>query len=276
MIDAFQNKVLSDFFKNIGILFIAVLLAVGVYATSLLATKEYASESTRSKSELTITPDGKIKEATTGLSKTYITEYSYGLTETFDLFIPRFMGGSNNEKLNKDSHVYEFLKDKAGRKQAVNFTENAPMYWGEQPIVAAPAYIGAVMIFLFVLGLFLVNDKLKKWLVAATIFSILLSWGKNFGFLTDLFIDYVPLYNKFRAVSSIQVIAELAIPLLGILALKEVFNKEISSVIKINAIKKSFFIVGGVALFFTILGTSLFAFESFRDSGYENMLQGLT
>jgi len=150
------------------------------------------------------------------------------------------------------------------------------MYWGEQPIVAAPAYIGAVMIFLFVLGLFLVNDKLKKWLVAATIFSILLSWGKNFGFLTDLFIDYVPLYNKFRAVSSIQVIAELAIPLLGILALKEVFNKEISSVIKINAIKKSFFIVGGVALFFTILGTSLFAFESFRDSGYENMLQGLT
>ena len=210
------------------------------------------------------------------MSKTYITEYSYGLTETFDLFIPRFMGGSNNEKLNKDSHVYEFLKDKAGRKQAVNFTENAPMYWGEQPIVAAPAYIGAVMIFLFVLGLFLVNDKLKKWLVAATIFSILLSWGKNFGFLTDLFIDYVPLYNKFRAVSSIQVIAELAIPLLGILALKEVFNKEISSVIKINAIKKSFFIVGGVALFFTILGTSLFAFESFRDSGYENMLQGLT
>ncbi|MEN8124170.1 MAG: YfhO family protein [Bacteroidota bacterium] len=275
-INAYQNKELIGYFKNIGILFIAVLLAVGVNATSLLATKEYASESTRSKSELTIAPDGKIKEVTTGLSKNYITEYSYGLLETFDLFIPRFMGGSNNEKLNKDSHIYEFLKDKAGRKQALNFSENAPMYWGEQPIVAAPAYIGAVLIFLFVLGLFLVNNKLKKWLVAATIFSILLSWGKNFDILTNFFIDYVPLYNKFRAVSSIQVIAELAIPLLGILALKEVFNKEVNSDFKLNAIKKSFFIVGGIALFFTILGTSLFAFESFRDAGYENMLQGFT
>ncbi len=276
LINAFQNKESSVFFKNIGVLFVAVILAVGVNATSLLATKEYADESTRSKSELTITPDGKDKDITSGLSREYITQYSYGILETFDLFIPRFMGGSNNENIGKDSNTYEFVKDVGGAKQAKGFAENAPMYWGNQPIVAAPAYIGAIMIFLFVLGIFLVKGKLKKWLVAATIFSILLSWGKNFGFLTDLFIDYVPLYNKFRAVSSIQVIAELAIPILGILGLKVFFDKEVSNKEKIKALKNSVIIVGGLALVFVVAGTSLFAFESINDARYENMAPGFS
>ena len=241
-----------------------------------MATKEYADESTRSKSELTITPDGKDKEITSGLSREYITQYSYGILETFDLFIPRFMGGSNNENIGKDSNTYEFVKDVGGAKQAKGFAENAPMYWGNQPIVAAPAYIGAIMIFLFVLGIFLVKGKLKKWLVAATIFSILLSWGKNFGFLTDLFIDYVPLYNKFRAVSSIQVIAELAIPILGILGLKVFFDTEVSNKEKIKALKNSVIIIGGLALVFVVAGTSLFAFESINDARYENMAPGFS
>ncbi len=274
--NAYQNKEFASYFKKIGILFVAVTLAVGVNATSLLATKEYADQSTRSKSELTINPDGTEKEQTSGLTKEYITQYSYGILETFDLFIPRFMGGGNYENLGKDSHIYEFVKEKGGRKQALSFAENAPMYWGKQPIVAAPAYIGAIMIFLFVLGIFLVKGNLKKWLVAATIFSILLSWGKNLDFLTNLFIDYVPLYNKFRAVSSIQVIAELAIPLLGILALKEFFQKEISSKEKYDALKKSVIIVGGLALIFTVAGTSLFSFEALGDARYENMAPGFS
>ncbi len=274
LISAIKDKELSNYFKKIGILFVAVFLAVGVNATSLLATKEYASQSTRSKSELTINPDGSSKENTSGLSKSYITEYSYGILETFDLFIPRFMGGSNNENLGKDSNTYIFLKDIAGRKQALGYAENAPMYWGKQPIVAAPAYIGAIMIFLFVLGLFLVKGNLKKWLVAATIFSILMSWGKNFGFLTDLFIDYMPLYNKFRAVSSIQVIAELAIPLLGILAIQKFLDNTISRDDKVDALKKSVIIVAGLALVFTLAGNSFFAFESFRDARFENMAPG--
>ncbi len=276
LINAFQNNELPVYFKKVGILFVGVILAVGVNATSLMATKEYASESTRSKSELTITPDGNEKEITTGLSKGYITQYSYGILETFDLFIPRFMGGSNNENIGKDSNTYEFVKDVGGVKQAKSFAENAPMYWGNQPIVAAPAYIGAIMIFLFVLGIFLVKGKLKKWLVAATIFSILLSWGKNFGFLTDLFIDYVPLYNKFRAVSSIQVIAELAVPILGILGLKVFFDNEVSNEEKIKSLKNSVIIVGGLALLFVVAGTSLFAFESINDVRYENMAPGFT
>ncbi len=276
LIDSYKDKELPDFFKKVGILFIAVILAVGVNATSLMATKEYADHSTRSKSELTIRPDGSKKEQTTGLSRDYITEYSYGKLETFDLFIPRFMGGSNNENIGKDSHIYEFLKDKGGRKQALSWADNAPMYWGDQPIVAAPAYIGAIMIFLFVLGIFLVKGKIKKWLVAATVFSILMSWGKNFGLLTDLFIDYVPLYNKFRAVSSIQVIAELAVPLLGILAVQKLLNDKVNKSEKLYALKWSSIIVGGLALFFTLAGTYLFAFESFRDLRFEKMLEGFT
>ncbi|MGB5395044.1 MAG: YfhO family protein [Lutimonas sp.] len=276
LLESIKEKSWPDYLKSLGIFFLAAFLALGMNATSLMATKEYASESTRSKSELTINPDGSEKESTGGLSRDYITEYSYGIMETFNLFIPRFKGGSNNEYLGSDSHIYEFLKDKAGRKQALGFAENAPMYWGEQPIVAAPAYVGAVMIFLFVVGIFLVRQPWKKWLIISAVFSILLSWGKNFGVLTDLFIDYVPLYNKFRAVSSIQVIAELAIPLLGILGLQALFKKEITSEDKLKAVKFSFYITGGIALFFSLFGTGLFSFESFRDTSYEGMLPGLT
>ncbi len=276
LIEAIKQKEIPVLLKQVGILLVAVVLAVGVNATSLLATKEYADHSTRSKSELTINPDGSPKEMSSGLSKEYITQYSFGLLETFDLFIPRFMGGSNSEKLDKESYTYRFLKDKAGRKQALGFAENAPMYWGNQPIVAAPPYIGAVFIFLFVIGLLLVKGPLKKWLLAATIFSIVLSWGKNFDLLTNFFIDYVPLYNKFRAVSSIQVIAEIAVPLLAILGLNHFLNSKVDKIEKLKAFKWAGISVVGLALFFTAAGANLFAFESFRDGNYENMLAGLS
>lgn len=276
LIEAIKQKEIPVLVKQVGILLVAVVLAVGVNATSLLATKEYADHSTRSKSELTINPDGSPKEISSGLSKEYITQYSFGLLETFDLFIPRFMGGSNSEKLDKESYTYRFLKDKAGRKQALGFAENAPMYWGNQPIVAAPPYIGAVFIFLFVIGLLLVKGPLKKWLLAATVFSIVLSWGKNFDLLTNFFIDYVPLYNKFRAVSSIQVIAEIAVPLLAILGLSHFLNSKADKSEKLKAFKWAGISVVGLALFFTAAGANLFAFESFRDGNYENMLAGLS
>jgi hypothetical protein len=274
-IDALKEKQLPAFFKSIAVLIVAVILAVGVNAPSLLATKEYVNYSTRGKSELTIKPDGTEKELVKGLSKDYITEYSYGISETFNLFIPRFMGGGNYENVGLDSNIYQFLKDKTDPRQAKEFAQYAPLYWGKQPIVEAPAYIGAILIFLFVIALFLVKGKLKNWLVGAVIFSILLSWGKNFEIVTNLFIDYVPMYNKFRAVSSIQVIAELAIPLLAILGLKEWFSKKISSEVKFDALKKSIYIVGGLALIFTLFGTSLFAFEGLRDESYDNLLGGL-
>ncbi len=278
LIDAIKEKTIPNFFKSVAILVVAVVLAVGMNSTSLLATQDYAKESTRSKSELTITPDGKSKQdITTGLSRDYITQYSYGKLETFNLLIPRFYGGRSTENLGKDSETYQFLKDKIGRTQAKNFAENVPTYWGTQPGVSGPAYIGAVLIFLFILGLFIVKGKLKKWLLAATIFSILLSWGKNFPTLTNFFIDYVPLYNKFRAVSSFQVIAELAVPILSILALDQFLNnnKE-EDENNLKYLKYTLYGVGGTTLLFALFGTSLFNFESLRDAGWEQQLSGVT
>ena len=155
--------------------------------------------------------------------------------------------------------------------QASQASKQVLTYWGDQTIIEAPAYIGVILVFLFLLGAFLVKGTIKKWLVAATIFSIVLSWGKNFEIITNLFIDYVPLYNKFRAVSSIQVIAEICIPLLGILALKEFFSKAVSSDEKKNALKKAYYILGGILVFFIFFGSSLFAFEGFRDTNYQQV-----
>ena len=277
LIESLRNKEIPHFAKSIGVLVVAVIIAIGTNATSLLAIQEYSKESTRSKSELTINPDGSNKIVTTGLSKDYITEYSYGQAETFNLFIPRFMGGTRHETL-ENSELQNFLQDAVNKglnaSDANYLMQISSMYWGEQPIVAAPAYIGALFIFLFVLALFLVDKKLRNWLLAATIFSILLSWGKNLSFLTDFFIEYVPLYNKFRAVSSIQVIAELAIPLLGILGLKSLFSSENSKELKLKSLKWSTIVVGGLALLFTIGGTGLFTFETAMDLQIDEQIAG--
>ncbi|MGG8497799.1 YfhO family protein [Tenacibaculum sp. TC6] len=270
-IQAIKNKTLPVYAKETGIILIACLLGVGVNATRLLATKEYAAHSTRGKSELTINTDGTLKEKSSGLDKEYITEYSYGIAETFNLLIPRFMGGGTVEKLDGTSHFYETIEAKAGTEAAEEYSNQVLTYWGKQPIVEAPAYIGAILFFLFFLGIFLVKGKLKYWLVSATVFSIIMSWGKNFPIPTDLFIDYFPLYNKFRAVSSIQVIAELCVPLLGIIALRDFFSSEISKEEKENALKKSFYVVGGITLLLALLGGSLFNFEGIRDAQYQQL-----
>ncbi|GGG88924.1 membrane protein [Polaribacter pacificus] len=270
LMEAIKEKELKNFVKQASLIIVAFVLAVGVNATRLMAMKEYADQSTRSATELTLNPDGSKKMATTGLSREYITEYSYGIAETFNLFIPRFMGGGTTENLGTDSNFYETLStlDGIGPTRAAQISSEALSYWGEQTIIEAPAYIGAVVFFLFFLGIFLIKGKLKQWLVAATIFSILLSWGKNFDIITNFFIDYVPLYNKFRAVSSIQVIAEICVPLLGVLALKAVFSETISVEDKKQSLKKALYVLGGVCLFFALFGGSLFAFEGFRDSNY--------
>lgn len=277
LIEAIKNGALLGFLKKIGILLVGVLLGVGLNATNLLATQEYAAHSTRSKSELTINPDGTPKkEITGGLSKEYITEYSYSVPETFNLLIPRFYGGGSGENLGTDSYSYQFLKERISRQQARDFSEHLPTYWGEQTIVEAPAYVGAILLFLFLLGTFLVKGPLKKWLVAASIFAILLSWGKHFGLLTDFFIDYVPLYNKFRAVSSIQVIVELAVPLLAIITLYKLVSTRIDRDYAFKKLKLTFYILGGITLFFTLFGSGFFSFESPRDAGLEQQLKGFS
>ena len=267
---------LRSFIKSVLCIFVAGIFSIGFNATNLLATQQYAAASTRGQSELTITPQGDKKPATKGLSKSYITQYSYGLTETFNLFVPRFTGGANAENIGTDSHTYNFITKNVSKNQAADFVKAAPTYWGKQPIVAAPAYIGVLFVFLFVLGIFWLKSPFKKWLIGIVIFSIALSWGKNFSMLTDFFIAYVPLYNKFRAVSSIQVLTEIAIPLMALLTLHKFIHNKSDTDFKKKQLLKSLGILGGLLLFFLLFGRSLFDFRGLSDTYYNQILPGLS
>ncbi len=206
--------------KVLGVFVVAGILAIGVNATNLLATSEYAKYSTRDKSELNFNADGTKNTTKNAMSNDYITEYSYGIVESLNLIAPRIFGGSNSENVGTDGAMYEFiLSQNVPEDQAKDFVSAMPTYWGDQPIVAAPAYIGAVVFFLCMMALFVVNRRIKYAFLIAALLSLLLSWGKNFPALTDFCIDFVPMYNKFRAVSSIQVILELCAPVLAILGL---------------------------------------------------------
>ncbi|MFL0352728.1 YfhO family protein [Xanthomarina sp. GH4-25] len=271
LVDAYKKQEIPHYFKAVGILVLAVILAIGLNATNILATQEYAKESTRGQSELTIHPDGSPKEITTGLDRDYITEYSYGILETFNLYIPRFLGGGSHEDVGKDSESYQFfLKQGVPPLEAREYTKQTPTYWGKQTIVEAPAYIGAVVIFLFVFALFLVKGRLKWWLVGGSLLSLILSYGDSqpFKFITDFFIDYVPLYNKFRAVSSIQVLLELCIPILAIFGLVRLFNNFHKDEEKLKALKFTVIITAGLAVIFLLFKSSFFNFVGGSDGYY--------
>ena len=268
LIDSYKKKKLLNFFKGVGVLVVAVVFAIGLNATNILATKEYADTSTRGKSELTINSDGSYKEANKGLDYDYITEYSYGKLESFNLFIPRFMGGGSSEPLpDNPKSMKAVMQLGASPQEANQILNQVPMYWGDQPIVAAPAYIGAIIVFLAILALFLIKGKLKWWLVTGIILSLLLSWGKNFSILTDYFIEYIPLYNKFRAVSSIQVLLELLVPILAVLGLQQFFfNSSITSEKKKKILLYASGISAGIAVIFILFKSILFDFSSPYDS----------
>jgi len=224
---AIKTNELKPLMYSFGVFVVSGLVAIGTNATGILATQEYANESTRGKSDLTVSADGKKSESNTSMTYEYITEYSYGIAESFNLISPRIFGGSNSENVGTKSALYEFaISQEVPEDQAKEIVKGLPTYWGDQPIVAAPAYIGAVVFFLAVLALFVDKRKIKYAFLAGAIVSLLLSWGKNFSILTDLFINYVPLYNKFRAVSSIQVILELCMPVLAIMGLQSFFKAE--------------------------------------------------
>lgn len=266
LVDAIRRKAVKEYFTAVGLLIVAVGLGIAANATSLMATKEYADWSTRGKSDLTITPDGSIKENTGGLEKEYITQWSYGIAESLNLFVPRLFGGSSSEDLGENSKSYDFLIDQGiSRSQALSFSSGLPLYWADQPGTSGPAYIGAIIFFLFILGLIMVKGRAKWWLLGSTLLSLFLSWGKNFSVLTDFMIDYFPLYDKFRAVSSAQVVLELCVPVLAVLALREIFSASVQKSEKIKSLKLSFFIVLGlgVCLF---LFKGMFSFEGPNDA----------
>jgi hypothetical protein len=281
LIDAIKRKSVVPFSKGVGVAFAAAILGLTLNATNLLATQEYTKYSTRGENTVSITPNGEQKTESSALEYDYITEYSYGVIESLNLFIPRFMGGSNSEKLSTDSETYsELLKIGASPVQAKGFIESAPLYWGDQPYVAAPAYIGAGVIILFILALFIIKSRFKIWIIAGSILALLLSWGDNFSILTRFFIEYVPLYDKFRAVSSIQVLIELCVPLMAFVGLGYFFSDKLSKDIKWNALKMSAIIGCGLILLLMLLKGSLFNFTGgsdayFREQFGENFVRAL-
>jgi len=269
LIDAYKKKMLPHYFRAIGLMLVGVIIAIGLNATNILATKEYADTSTRGNTELTINPDGSPKQSQSGLDFDYITQYSYGKLESLNLFIPNFMGGGSGNTFPEDSNTLEaLLKMGASPQDASQVLSQVPVYWGDQPIVAAPAYVGAILIFLSILALFLIRGRLKWWIVAAFLLSLFLSWGKNFTFLTEFFIEYVPLYNKFRAISSIQVIIELVLPIIAVVGLHQFFSKFERIEEKKKALLWTTGIVGGITLLLLLFKSS-FSFTS----PYDTMLR---
>jgi hypothetical protein len=269
LVGSIREKKLPGFTKATGVLLIASILALSTNITSIWATYEYGKETIRGKTELTSEKTNR----TSGLDKDYATGWSYGVMETFTMLIPNFNGGSSQGALTEKSNVYKTLKENnIDSNQAKNIIKALPLYWGNQPGVAGPVYIGAIIMFLFVLALFVVDNRFKWWLLAATVLSILLAWGKNFMPLTDFFLHYVPGYNKFRAVSMTLVIAELCIPLLAILGLQKVISGEIDRKKLTKYLYYSIGITGGISLFFAMAGSSIFSFEASVDTNLPEWL----
>jgi len=266
-----KEKLYANFLKTSAAMLIAVALAVGVNITNMLLTAEYTPYSTRGASELT----DDTGDQTTGLNKSYIlTNYSYGIPGTFDLFIPSFSGGPVSVNMAKKTELYDVLikQGNVPRNAATEYVRSMSYWGGRDSGSSDPIYLGAVVIFLFVLGLFVVKGPLKWWLLTATILSITLAWGKHFEFLSNLFIDYFPMYNKFRTVSMILTIAMLTVPLLGILAVNEMLSKNMTTHDKKKVLQKSFIITGGIALFFAVAPGLFLSFEAASDAEYPDWL----
>lgn len=252
---------MASFWKRSAVLTLAALLAVGSNIIQLWYVAEYAKDSTRSRSELTASDDNSHNH-TSGLDKDYATQWSYGIMETFNLFIPNLMGGASSGGFSEDGEVAKALGANS------RYATMLPGYWGDQPGTSGPVYVGAVVVFLFILGIMLIGGAMRWWLIGVTILSIVLAWGHNFMWLTDLMLDYFPGYNKFRTVSMILVIAQWSMPLMGMLALKRIWDEKVEKTELEKTLKYATAIAGGIALFFIILGSGMFDFSGGSDAQF--------
>lgn len=265
LIGTIRNKTLPAFIKSSSVLAVAALMGILPNITGLWATYEYGKYSTRSQSELTK------KAVSTGLDMDYAFEYSYGISETFTLMIPRFKGGASMEQLDESSHTYKAMRQNGVTDmQARNFISNVPLYFGDMRMTSGPPYAGAIICFFFVLGILILRGPIKWWLIAATVFSLVLAWGKNFPAVSEFFFHHFPGYNKFRAVSMLLIVAEFTIPLLAILAFMKAADGSVDKKKLLSASKISLYITGGFCLLTAVL-PSLFAhgFTSAADEAYK-------
>lgn len=251
LVDAIRQKRMAHFWKATGVCAAAAVIGICLNLSNLYHTWEYSKESMRGKSELV--KKQSANSTSSGLDRDYITQWSYGIGETWTLLVPNTKGGASvplvesKTAMEKANPEFNMIYQQMGQ------------YWGEQPGTQGPVYVGAFVLMLFVLGLFIVKGPMKWALLAATVLSILLSWGKNFMPFTDLFIDYVPMYSKFRTVASILVIAEFTIPLLAMLALKKIVDDPSLLTKRIKAVYASFALTSGVAILFALFPTLFFS-----------------
>lgn len=259
-----KQKQLRSFFIASAFVTGATALATIPNLSLLWVTSEYGKYSTRGPSELADTKGIQ----TTGLDKDYIlNDYSYGVGETFTLLIPNFRGGASGGALTEESNTYKLLRDN-NYEGASDVIKSLPLYWGAQRYTAGPVYFGAIVCFLFVLGLFVVSGPIKWWLASAFSLSIMLAWGQNLMPLSELFLNVFPAYDKFRTVSMILVMANYAAIILGIFALKELFNPEADKKVMKKKLLYSFYITGGITFLFAIAGGIAGDFSSAFDANY--------
>ena len=265
LVEAIQQKQLVRFAKATGVCIVGAAIGVCINLSNLYHTWQYSQESMRGKSELV--KKNSENQTSSGLERDYITQWSYGIDETWTLLVPNTKGGASMPLTQSD---------KAMEKADQNFLpiyQQLGQYWGEQPGTSGPVYVGAFVMMLFILGLFIVKGPVKWALLAATILSILLSWGRNFMGFTDFFIDYVPMYAKFRTVASILVIAEFTIPLLAMLALKKLLDEPEQMKPRMKYVGISFVLTGGIAMLFSLMPAMFF--DSFISSGEMRAIQTL-
>jgi hypothetical protein len=271
LFDAIRNKWTKSFLLSVAVLSVAAVFAVLTNITSLWTTYEYGKYTIRAKSELT----DDLHNKTDGLDKDYVTMWSYGIGETMTLLIPDFYGGSSSAKTSPNSEIVKALeKNNVPKETITNFTSQ-PLpyfYWGGQPGTSGPVYVGAIIFFLFILGLVIVKGPVKWWLLVITVLSIVLSWGHNLMSVTEFFLTYVPGYNKFRAVTMTLVIAEFAMPLLGILALKEFVDRSQERRTMMRGLQIAAGISGFLALVFAVIPGAFLSFTGPNDANFAQQL----
>lgn len=265
LVDAIMKKTLPDFAKTTGMLMIAAALAVGPSLSLIWTSAEYAEDTTRGPRELKAEPG---EPTGSGLDYEYAMRWSYGISETFTLMIPAFSGGSSTNRFDPNHEVARQFRDPQRPSNDVIL----PTYWGDQPFTSGPVYVGAIICFLFILGLFVVEGPMKWWLLAATIVSFILAWGRHMGAFNEFIYNALPAYNKFRAPAMTLVIAQLTMPLLGMLALHRIFNRSKYDLKPENIAKYILLaggITGGLALFMWLLGGEIFPFTGRGDARYQ-------
>ena len=255
LVKAIKDKKMPQFLKATAVCIVAGAIGIAINISNLYHTWQYQNESMRGKSELVSKTD-PANQTSSGLDRDYITQWSYGIGETWTLLIPNAKGGASEPMINN-----KVVQEK-GDPQYEQLYAQIGQYWGEQPGTSGPVYVGAFVLFLFILGIFIVKGPMKWALLAATVLSILLSWGKNFMGFTDFFIDYIPMYAKFRTVASILVIAEFTIPLLAIMALKKIVDEPDYLKNHIKFFWISLACTAGIALVFWLMPGVFFDFIS--------------